>query len=164
MHYVNYCLERKDDPIPVPDPFSAIKKRPKKNLHKDTIHLEHLNDVHIKKSLDEAVTHARNPAHVESQALDEAAEGLERSQSKDPMLPVTGLDYKALTMEQVIDRCLLEFCKFYRLLLNRGISRHKIISQLDKNLRKQIEIMKAKNDHDNQGEILKIIMKLTIIL
>lgn len=108
-------------------------------------------------------------AEIEARALDEAADSLNISQSKGSTVSDatevdmatatdTELDFQALTMEEVVDHTLVEFCDIYKLLIEGRFRKNHIMLTLKDNLVKQMQILKAKNDHDNKGKIIKLIL------
>lgn len=104
----------------------------------------------------------------EARALDRAAFSLQVSQSKgsmvsdgskDKIATANNLDFQALTMEEVVDHTLVEFCGLYNFLSEGRFRKNHIMLQLKENLLKQMLILKAKNDHDNKGKIVELILK-----
>ena len=107
----------------------------------------------------EAAEEAQAQARAEARALNRAAASLKRTPSKST-LPVSsietvlGLDFQTLTMEEVVDFTLVEFCALYKYLEEEQFRESQIMIQLKENLLKQILVLKAKNNHDNQSKLL----------
>lgn len=108
----------------------------------------------------EAVEEAEAQARAEARALGRAAASLKRTQrssipvSATATASVLGIDFQNLTMEEIVDQTLVEFCALYKFLEQGQYKKSQIMIQLKENLMKQILVLKTKNDHDHQSNII----------
>lgn len=108
----------------------------------------------------EAAEEAEIQARAEARALNRAAASLKRTQrssipvSASATASVLGIDFQNLSMEEIVDHTLLEFCALYKFLEQSQYRKSQILVQLKENLLKQILVLKTKNDHDNQSKFL----------